>query len=58
MSLDPIHWRTSEARILAELYPQGGAVEVVKALPNRSAAGVREAARRMGIKRMPGWARR
>lgn len=58
MSINPIHWRTSEARLLAELYPSGGAIAVVKALPNRSAAAVREAARRMGIKRMPGWPRR
>jgi hypothetical protein len=53
-----VFWRTSEIRILEEQYPTGGAKAVMEKLPHRSASHIRKAAMRLGVKRMPGWARR
>jgi hypothetical protein len=51
MGVDQQFWRTSEARILADLYPKGGAKAVMEKLPHRSAGAIREAARRFGVKK-------
>lgn len=53
MAVNKAPWRTSEKRIVIDLYPTGGLKAVMEKLPHRSASAIREAARRYGVK--AGW---
>lgn len=51
MGVNQDFWRTSEKRVVQDIYPVGGAKAVMEKLPHRSVSAIREAARRFGVKK-------